>query len=94
MTHFNYQGLADKTLIKGVKRQNICISLGSKAETLVYQGLTAIALIYQRSTDKIFLITMRKKAKAKIMYKVLNKMASESLTQLFTYKNEITNHKL
>ena len=27
------------------------------------------------------------------MYKVLNKMAAESLTKLFTYKNVITNHK-
>ena len=37
---------------------------------------------------------MRRKAKAKLMYKVLNKMAPEPLTKLFTYKNEITNHKL
>ena len=36
----------------------------------------------------------RRKAKAKLMYKVLNKMASEPVTKLFTYKNEITNHKL
>ena len=37
---------------------------------------------------------MRRKAKAKLMYKVLNKMAPEPLTKLFKYKNEITNHKL
>ena len=37
---------------------------------------------------------MRRKAKAKLMYKVLNKMAPEPLTKLFKYKNEITNHHL
>ena len=36
---------------------------------------------------------MRRKAKTKLIYKVLNKMAPEPLTKLFTYKNEITNHK-
>ena len=40
------------------------------------------------------LYIMRRKTKAKLMYKVLNKMAPEPLTKLFTYKNEITNHKL
>ena len=37
---------------------------------------------------------MRKKAKAKMMYKTLNKLGPESLSNLFTYKNEITNYKL
>ncbi len=37
---------------------------------------------------------MRKKAKAKLMYKTFNKMGPESLTNLFTYKSEATNHKL
>ena len=36
----------------------------------------------------------RKKAKAKMMYKVLNKMGPKSLTNLFTYKNEKTNYHL
>ena len=40
------------------------------------------------------LYIMRRKTKAKLMYKVLNKMAPEPLTKLVTYKNEITNHKL
>ena len=34
----------------------------------------------------------RKKAKAKMMYKVLNKISPKSLTNLFTYKNEKTNY--
>ena len=38
--------------------------------------------------------TERKKAKAKMMYKILNKMGPESLTTLFTYKGEMTNHNL
>ena len=37
---------------------------------------------------------MRQKAKAKLMYKILNNMGPESLTNLFTYKSEVTNHKL
>ena len=37
---------------------------------------------------------MRKKAKAKLMYKILNKTAPETLTNLFTHKTEITNYKL
>jgi hypothetical protein len=32
--------------------------------------------------------TERKKAKAKMMYKVLNKMGPKSLTNLFSYKSE------
>lgn len=34
----------------------------------------------------------REKAKAKLMFKVLNKMRPKSLTNLFTYKNEILNY--
>ena len=37
---------------------------------------------------------MRKKAKATMMYKTLNGIGPESLTNLFTYKNEITNYRL
>jgi hypothetical protein len=37
---------------------------------------------------------IRKKAKARMMYKTLNKIGPESLTNLFTYKNNITNYKL
>ena len=37
---------------------------------------------------------MRKKAKAKMMYKTLNEIAPKSLTNLLTHKNKITNHKL
>ena len=37
---------------------------------------------------------MRKKTKARMMYKTLNKSGPESLTNLFRYKNEITDHKL
>jgi hypothetical protein len=37
---------------------------------------------------------MRKKAKARMMYKTLNKTGPESLTNLFHYKNEITDYKL
>ena len=36
----------------------------------------------------------RKKAKAKIMYKSLNKMGPKSLTNLFSYKSEKTNYHL
>lgn len=36
----------------------------------------------------------RKKAKAKMMYKVLNKMGPKSLTNLFSYKSEKTNYNL
>ena len=36
----------------------------------------------------------RKKAKAKIMYKLLNKMGPKSLTNLFSYKSENTNYHL
>ena len=36
----------------------------------------------------------RKKAKAKIMYKLLNKMGPKSLTNLFSYKSEKTNYHL
>jgi hypothetical protein len=35
-----------------------------------------------------------RKEKAKIMYKLLNKMAPKSLTNLFAYKSEVTNYKL
>ena len=36
-----------------------------------------------------------KKAKARMMYKTLNKLGPKSLSSLiFTYKNEITNYKL
>ena len=38
--------------------------------------------------------TERKKAKAKMMYKVLNKMGPKSLTNLFSYKCEKTNYNL
>ena len=38
--------------------------------------------------------TERKKSKSKIMYKLLNKMGPKSLTNLFTYKSEVTNYKL
>ena len=38
--------------------------------------------------------TLRKKTKAKMMYKVLNKMGSKSLTNLFSYKCEKTNYHL
>ena len=38
--------------------------------------------------------TERKKAKAKMMYKVLNKMGPKSLTTLFSYKSEKTNYNL
>jgi hypothetical protein len=37
---------------------------------------------------------MRKKAKARMMYKTINGIGPESLTNLFTYKNEITNYRL
>jgi hypothetical protein len=37
---------------------------------------------------------MREKAKARMMYKTLNKTGPESLTNLFRYKNEITDYKL
>ena len=37
---------------------------------------------------------IRKKAKAGMMYKTLNKLGPESLSSLFTYKYEITNYKL
>ena len=36
----------------------------------------------------------RKKAKAKMMYKLLNNMGPQSLTNLFTYKNEVTSYNL
>ena len=36
----------------------------------------------------------RKKAKAKMMYKLLNNMGPQSLTNLFTYKDEVTSYKL
>ena len=38
--------------------------------------------------------TERKKAKAKMMYKLLNKMGPKSLTNLFSYKSEKTNYHL
>jgi hypothetical protein len=38
--------------------------------------------------------TERKKAKAKMMYKVLNKMGHKSLTNLFSHKCEKTNYNL
>ena len=38
--------------------------------------------------------TERKKAKAKMMYKVLNKKGPKSLTNLFSYKSEKTNYHL
>ena len=38
--------------------------------------------------------TERKKAKAKIMYTVLNKTGPKSLTNLFSYKSEKTNYHL
>ena len=38
--------------------------------------------------------TERKKAKAKVMYKVLNKTGPKSLTNLFSYKGEKTNYHL
>ena len=37
---------------------------------------------------------MRKKTKAKMMFKILNRMGPESLSDLFTYKSEMTNYKL
>ena len=38
--------------------------------------------------------TERKKAKAKMMYKVLNKTGPKSLKNLFSYKSEKTNYHL
>ena len=38
--------------------------------------------------------TERKKAKPKVMYKVLNKMGPKSLTNLFSYKSEKTKYHL
>ena len=38
--------------------------------------------------------TERKKAKAKIMYKILNKMGPKSLTNSFSYKSEKTDYPL
>ena len=38
--------------------------------------------------------TERKKVKSKMMYKLLNNMGPESLTNLFTYKREMTNYNL
>jgi hypothetical protein len=35
--------------------------------------------------------SIREKAKAKLMYKIWNKMGPESLTNLFTYKSGMTN---
>ena len=37
---------------------------------------------------------IRKKAKARMVYKTLNKLGPESFSNLFTYKNEITNYNL
>lgn len=36
----------------------------------------------------------RKKAKAKMMYKLLNNMGPQSLANLFTYKGDMTNYNL
>ena len=36
----------------------------------------------------------RKRAKAKMMYKLLNNMGPQSLTNLFTYKDEVTSYNL
>ena len=36
----------------------------------------------------------RKKAKAKMMYKLLNNMGPHTLTNLFTYKGETTSYNL
>ena len=36
----------------------------------------------------------RKKAKAKMMYKLLNNMGPQSLTKLFTYKDGVTSYNL
>ena len=36
----------------------------------------------------------RKKAKAKMMYKLLNNMGPQTLTNLFTYKSEMTSYNL
>jgi hypothetical protein len=38
--------------------------------------------------------TERKKVKAKMMYRVLNRMGPKSLTNLFSYKSEKTNYRL
>ncbi len=38
--------------------------------------------------------TERKKAKAKMMYKLLNNMGPQSLTNLLTYKGEMTSYNL
>ena len=38
--------------------------------------------------------TERIKAKSKLMFKLLNKMCPKSLTDLFTFKSEMTNYKL
>jgi hypothetical protein len=38
--------------------------------------------------------TERIKAKSKLMFKLLNKMGPKSLTDLFTFKSEMTNYKL
>ena len=38
--------------------------------------------------------TERIKAKSKLMFKLLNKMGPKSLTDLFTFKSEVTNYKL
>ena len=37
---------------------------------------------------------MGKKAKVNVMHKTFNKMGPKSPTNLFTYKREMTNHKL
>ena len=38
--------------------------------------------------------TQREKAKAKIMYKILNHMGPECLQNLFTFREEVLNHNL
>ena len=38
--------------------------------------------------------TERIKAKSKLMFKLLNKIGPKSLTDLFTFKSEVTNYKL
>ncbi len=93
--HFDY--CCEVWNVLGETQSNKLQKLQNRAARIIMNmsnDIDYIIAIALHALDWEPLKLMRKKAKAKLMYKTLNKMGPESLTNLFTYKREVTNHKL
>ena len=70
------------------KLQNRAARIIMNMSNDVHQTVVLHALVWKT------LEAERKKAKAKMMYKLLNNMGPQSLTKLFTYKDKVTSYNL